>query len=155
MSGRAQHFQIDDPGDDYFFLSSPEEVAMFSWRAKASAQLDQNQMRAVGRMVMLGMTDHARGEQVLGPQGQPQSWLVDNDQLEKMSMSLSHSLSTIMRRKVATYWTHFFTYNNETGVTRDNFILMFYPRLLFDGVPVTFTFDRPVAIEDIAERDGD
>ncbi len=147
---QAQHFDMNNPGDDYFFLTSPEEdMAMFSWRAKATAQLDQNQMRAVGRVVVLGMTDNAQGEQVLGPEGQPRSWLVEDERLGDMADSVSRNLSTIMRRKVVTYWTHFYTHNVQTGATRDNIIMMFYPRLMFEGVPVTFTFDRPVATEDV------
>jgi hypothetical protein len=131
----------DDPGDKEFFEGQNVEEPMRWFRGKDSYTLDASQMRALGRVVVGAMTEHAEGDVSEGVAKTPERYL-DDQSLATITGEISSKMTSILRRPITTYSSHYSTRSERTGLGRDNVAFVFVPTLVFNGTQVNFVFDR-------------
>jgi hypothetical protein len=132
--------------DDEFFDRQANKVwrQEMGWLKNGRAQiiLSDEQMRAVGKVVVRAMTRGAQGEPYLS-----------DEQTKKVTLDISQHLSAILRQEIATFWTHFYTISRLTGNCRENLIFSFLPHLVFNQQTVLLRFDRLADRETINEEE--
>jgi hypothetical protein len=136
-------FRDNDPGDVEFFegVRKQQEEPMLWWRAADSYNLDANQMRALGRVVVGAMTEHGTG-QTSGEGGDAPIQYLDDATLAVITGEISAKMSAILRKTIITYSSHYSTMSEKTSLGRDNVAFVFCPTLVYNGTQVNFVFDR-------------